>query len=326
MVRAFTATEHIPAEYLDPITGQMRNPTVLPDSPAAAAWNLLFAPPAKDRSTYTESIAKNDVAANRDFVAVLQAAWKVNARNGESLEQFQRAIGGKALPSKTIESIVARVPTARDAKLGNLDQHEDRATRNAYDFQRRAQFAANKAAIRYQQEAEKSGDALVDKVKKAAEVEKRFRDAEYMEATMRTKLQDLVRNLAAGIQRGPSAAFAAGRLAGPIRAIEGLAPDAAIPEQYQQVFKQVLDGYVSVFDYLQAMAKLPIDFKAGPRAIAQAIEENAATSPALAALAKNKPMKAALATLAATNSKEMNLLALRVLRDQVEYLATMADL
>ena len=326
VARAFTATEQIPAEYLDPITGKMRNPTVLPDSPAAAAWNLLFAPPIEDRSTWAEATAKNDVAANRDYDTVLQAAWKANARNGESLEQFQRAIGGKALPSKTIESIVARVPTARDAKLGSLDQHEDRATRNAYDFQRRAQFAANKAAIRYEQEAEKSGDALVEKVKKSAEVEKRFRDAEYMEAHMRTKLQDLVRDLATGIQRGPAAAFAAGRLAGAIRAIEGLAPDAAIPEPYQQVFKQVLDGNVSVFDYLQAMAKLPVDFKAGPRAIAQAIEENAATAPALAALAKNKPMKAALATLAATNAKEMNLLALRVLRDQAEYLATMADM
>ena len=326
VARAFTATEQIPAEYLDPITGKMRNPTVLPDSPAAAAWNLLFAPPAEDRSTWAEATAKNDVAANRDYDTVLQAAWKANARNGESLEQFLKVIGGKALPTKIIETIIARVPTARDAKLGNLEHFEDRATRNAYDLQRRAQHAANKVAIRYEQEAEKAGDALVEKVKKAAEVEKRFRDAEYMEAHLRTKLQDLVRELAAGIHRGPAAAFAAGRLAGAIRAIEGLAPDAVIPEQYQQVFKQVLDGNVSVFDYLQAMAKLPVDFKAGPRAIAQAIEENAVTSPALAALAKNKPMKAALATLAATNAKEMNLLALRVLRDQAEYLATMADM
>ena len=327
IVRAFIPTDTIPAGYLDPLTGKMRNPRVLPESRQAAVWNALFAPPTEDRTTWGVVDDQNAVAALREYDGVLQTAWKKLARNGETLAQFFKVVAHGAKPGEEMVAIAQRRPEAQNAKLGALEHDEGRATYDAYVLLRKAQHTAYRKASLLSWIVRINSDKLVAQVKKAAEVDKRFRDAELMESHLRDKTKELVVELGRSIERGTAASFAGGRLDGAIREIEGLIPDEAIPESYQEVLKHVLDGEVRVFDYLQAMAKMGVDFgKLSAREVAKAVDDMATTSPVLEALSRNKPLKAALAALAASNSKEMDLLALRVSRNQAEYLETMKEM
>lgn len=245
-----------------------------------------------------------------------EAFWKVFARGD--------------LPQKVLDALETKVPGSATAKRGDAKMTEAMNQRATYHAFRIANIIARNAAARAvgkTTQADKYALEMADAAKKLVKLEREFRDANAQDQALAASLREMIKEMAVGMDRGLNASFAAGKLAGAIREIEGLTEDEAIPESYQKVFKQVLDNGVSLMDYASAVAllDLPLGNMRVPE-IVKAIEDNAVRDARLQKLVENRPLMVALASLARDNTRQMDLLQLRSLKNHVESAAIIKEL
>jgi hypothetical protein len=320
-------------DLLDPITGRVTQAEVVPDTVEAAEWNLKFMKDgvAGADMDYTEAMARVTAAAWNEAMPVIQRL-KAELLPAGTDDQFWAIFSpSKDTPQKIVEEMEKRVPGAATAKVGGekmTDAMNSRARAKAFRIITGLARAARKRAAGSEAAITRESDAIVAKAEQLNRADRELRDATAMDAVFNDALRDLIKELSVGIDSGPDTAFAAGKLAGAIREIERLTDKDAIPAEYQNVFKRLLDsGGVSVFDYLSAIArlKLPLGSMKVPD-IMKAISENAASDSRLASLNDQRPLAVALSTLARNSTREMDLLQLRSLKDAAEYTSIRAEL
>jgi hypothetical protein len=186
---------------------------------------------------------------------------------------------------------------------------------------------AGRRGVAKTQIANDSAVRLVDVAKALTRLDRDFRDANVQDAALSDEMREMFKEAARDIDRGQDAAFASGKLVGAIRELEGLALDEAIPESYQRVFKQILDNGLSVFDEVSAIAKLDLPLSNMKVVeVIKAIEDNAAKDSRLQTLVKNRPLRVAHAALARNNTRQMDLIQLRVLKDTAESIVIKQEL
>ncbi|MCW5548886.1 MAG: hypothetical protein KIT44_07970 [Opitutaceae bacterium] len=279
---------------------------------------------------YTEAMARVQAAAWNELVPELV---RLKGELAPSLtdEQFWKLFARGELPKTVLDRLESRAPGAAAAAINGERMTEPMNERAAYQAYRLALSLARQARRRAalkNERADKEAEAIVDAAKRLNRLEREYRDASAQNAHINDELRALIKEAAADMDRGTEAAFAAGKLTAAIREVENLTEDQAIPEEYQRVFKRILDdGGVSLFDQVAALARLdlPLGRMKVPEVV-EAIEANAAKDANLRALAGNRPLMVAVATLARNNTRTMDLLQLRVLRDSAQLAAITAEL
>ena len=326
------------ADLLNPLTGKLQHAEVLPDTTDAAQWNLdrqgdvRFREPAKPEEDmpYTEAMARVQGAAWAELIPTIAQA---KAEFGSALTdaQFWKLVARGDLPADIVKQLETRVPGSATATIGGEKMTDPMNQRARYQAFRLANVLATVSRRRAAADEERLArytDEIVARAKTLNKVERVSRDAAEMNVVFSDALTGLVKELAADLDRGPDTGFAAGKLLGAIRAVERLAPDQAIPEEYQRVFAKILDANgTSAFDYLSAVARLelPLARMSVPDIIA-AIRANAAGDKRLKLLSEQRPLMIALATLARNATRELDLLRLNAMRDTAEYIAIKAEL
>jgi hypothetical protein len=202
-----------------------------------------------------------------------------------------------------------------------------RGTYKAFRIANAIARMAGRRGVAKMQQADKAAVALADQAERYNALERDFRDANAQDTALSAEMREMFKEAARDLDRGVDAAFACGKLVGAIRELEGLAEDEAIPESYQRVFKQILDNGLSVFDEVSAIAKLDLPLSNMKVAdVVKAIEDNAPKDSRLQTLVKNRPLLVALAALARNNTRQMDLIQLRVLKDTAESIVIKQEL
>ena len=316
--------ESIPVHYWDKAAGTLRNPEMLPDSVPAAIWNLQL----EEGETWAPAMARVQVAVSAEVQGVF--AKLVQQFKPENPQAFWNKFARGDTPAKIAEAILSAHPEAKGAAIGDVamtDAMNQRARFYLYRLFRTLSARARATGLRAEEVNEKRAGQIEEKITSFQKLEGAYKDASEHERVMQEKLREAIKELALATASGLNTAFAGGKLAGEIRALEGLAPETPIPENYQRVFRAVMDGGVRVFDYFQEIAKLNLPLPNMTVAeILAAVREAAVANPTLDQLAQQRELSLAVATLARESTKEMDLLQLRVMADRVEAMATHAEL
>ena len=204
------------------------------------------------------------------------------------------------------------------------DDMNHRARYHAFRLANGLSWLNRRRAAKEEERINEAADTLLDKAERLNRITRDLRDADAMDSVYNEELQALIKELSSDIDNGMNLSERAGKLIAAIKESEGLTAKDNIPAEFQNVFKKLLDsGGTSVFAYMDAIAKLDLDLaKMKVPDITKAITDNAATAPALKALAANRPLMLALSTLARNSAREMNLLKLRTQTNNEEYIAT----
>lgn len=326
-------------DLLNPLTGRVQRAEVLPDTVDAAMWNLdrtgdvRFRVPAakpEEDMPYTEAMARVQAAG---WAALMPTITKLKAELGPAMteQQFWKVFSNGDLPADIVKKLEERVPGAMAARIGGTKMTEPMNERARYQAFRRANALAyinRKRAAANEEQLAAHTDTLVERAKAVNKVERVSADATEMNIVFNEELKGLVKELSRDLDRGPDTAHAAGKLLGAVRTIERLTGDEAIPEEYQRVFKRLLDGGdTSIFEHMSAISRLELPFGTmSVPAIVEAIQKNGASDPRLKSLGEQRPLMVALAALARDSARSMDLLQLNAMTDAAEYVAIKAEL
>lgn len=311
--------------FFNPLTGRIEQPVVADHTLDGWEWNM------RHDADYTEATTRMSGAAWNEVLPVMEAVHK-QVGGKLTLEQFFKVMGWKGdSVQKILDALESRVRGAAKARIGgeNFTPAMDSKARGwARGHLLRLINSGRQASATRTEAANKAANALPGIAKKYNRLERDFRDADATNYHLTEVMKDLIRVLAGDLNAGPDLAFAAGELHQSIREAENLTADQLIPDEYQRVFKQMLDAdSVTLFDHVSAMARLDLPWGRMPvNEIIQAVQDNAARDPQLASLAGRRPLMVGLAALAKHNGREMDLLQLRVMKDTAQFLAIKAEL
>lgn len=328
------------ADYFDPISNGIRQPTALPTSTEAVEWNQKYATEADAQTEDGQEIPGTEARARIDAAALNELADLATKLYGESglataesgqlsLEQWWAMVHGGEMPQTTLANIT--VADAATARIGGERMTE--AMNGLARVQAKALVLKfqQKAASKLAQSIEKTATAekkLISEAKRVNKVEGELRDAEMHEATLRDALKENIHGLIKSYRAGLVNAKQMGELAQAVADAEQLTEGDVLPAQYQAVFKAVLADEIPIFQYVDAISKLDLNLKDLTRAeIDEAIADNAPGDEALTRLMepKNKPLRVALTALAKMHADQIDMLQLRrASRDQ--FLAIHGDL
>jgi hypothetical protein len=329
-------SERFPREVVKPELGEMIRSGVWRDQSAAQS-RIQFskdgtpATPTESDIDFTEAEARTTSAAWNEIMPMFKAL-KAELGGKMNDQQFWARFASGDVPSKILARMDERAPGSSATKIGDAnvtDPMAQRARARALAIAQAMGSYSRRKAAKTTEHANKQGEELIDRAKKLNKIEREFRDAEAVNAHFNEKLREDIKELAQDLDRGPDTAFKAGKLLGAIRTAEKLDDKQPVPEEYQRVFKTILDsdGTTSLFAKLEAISKLdlPLD-RMTVTDVLDAVRANAAKDPALQSLIGNKPLFLAAASLAQSNAREMSLLQLRVLKDTAQFLAIKAQL
>lgn len=309
----------------------VQQPEVLPDTVGAADESLRYRDIyGGEFKQYPAAMARVNVALQKEITTVLEALFTKFKSKDQTIEAFWKNIAGTAdLPTEIAKKMEQRFPGSMAADKTNLESEamQDRFSRLLGQVTRKLANRARKTAVDLRQRARTAGDVLVKDARKYADVERLYKSADFMDAHFMDKVQEMVRGLRKDVGAMTDLATTSGQLDESIKNAEQLIEGEEIPADYQRVFQNVLARKIPVFDYMQGLARLNLDY--GTMAvpdIIKAINENAPQSAVLRQLQQNKPLALALATLARNSAQEMNLLQLRVSTDTVEAVAINKEL
>lgn len=336
----FSGTPGGMADYFDPISNGIRQPTALPTSTEAVEWNQKYATETDAQTEDGLEIPGTEARARIDGAALNELADLATKLYGESglatadsgqlsLEQWWAMVHGGEMPQTTLANIT--VADAATARIGG-----ERMT-DAMNGLARVQAKAlvlkfqQKAASKLAQSVEKTATAekkLISEAKRVNKVEGELRDAEMHEATLRDALKENIHALIKSYRAGLVNAKQMGELAQAVADAEQLTEGDVLPAQYQAVFKAVLADEIPIFQYVDAISKLDLNLKDLSRAeIDEAIADNAPGDEALTRLMepKNKPLRVALTALAKMHADQIDMLQLRR-ANREQFLAIHGDL
>jgi hypothetical protein len=237
--------------------------------------------------------------------------------------QWWTVVGTGQDPRVMLATLNGKMAGAGDAQIGG-----DRMTRAMNDLAsleaRRLienwQLAAHGKLASQQAIIDEESDRVIETARLVNRIEGDRRNAEIHEGVLKDRLRGMVRRLVNDYSSGIRLAEQQGELAESVRQSEDLIEEERIPEQYQQVFKRILDGEVPVFSYIRAIAELDLPLSDLTQSeVVSAIRANADNNPFLGELVKNRPLLTALSTLARRNAAQVDEIHLGWLRDTEQY-------
>jgi len=327
-VRKFHGAKDTPgsvADFFDPLDQSMRQPWVEPISPDAMRWNVEFRQsdaPSDQNIPDPEARARIDSAAVHETLAL---GRKLHAELAPKTpwEQFWKLVGRGDDPVLLLADQERRVPGTQSARIGGARMTKpmnDLAGLNARILVEKMHLRQLRELARSKKQIDDSAQAMVDQAKEMNKLESDLRNASLHEDTLRAKLRKMATDLVRSMRRGLSTAHTHGRLYEAIQQAEGLLETDPMPEAYQRVLKQAVDGTLPIFDSVRALAELDLPLADMTNAeVVKAIRDNAEMNPQLRAMAENRPLAVAIAALARSNIEQVDQIQLGWLRDTTKF-------
>lgn len=307
------------ADYIDPLTGTMT-------APSDAKFSMQAAPQGPNLGAEIdlppEESWKRIEGAKYNEIAPVFADMKRAIAPDMPNEKWWAILGTGEDPEVTLRNIEARVPGASSARIngeGMTDAMNQRASSETLETMLGARKKLTKKLNDSIEKINKASDGFIEQREAVAKTDREYRSAAAMDSAMRDSVKKDLRELLSAMDQGVNLGRDAGRLGAMLKAGENMLEGEAIPEEYQAVFKSVLDGSTPLFDYLSAVAKLGLNLPSMTQSEAvAAIRAAAPTDTRLAALVANRPLLNTLTALARSRAKEMALLQLNQLSNSTE--------
>jgi hypothetical protein len=327
-VRKFQGAKDTPggvADFLDPLDQSMRQPWVDPISPEAMRWNVEFR---QSDAPSDQNIPDPEARARIDSAAVfetLDLGKKLHAEIAPNMpwEEFWKLVGRGDDPVLLLADQERRVPGSQTARIGGdrmTKAMNDLAGLNARILVEKIHLRQLRELARSKKQIDDSAQALIDQAKEINKLEGDLRNASLHEDTLRAKLRVMATELVRSMRRGFSTAHTHGRLYEAIQQAEGLLESDPLPEAYQRVLKQAVDGTLPIFDSVRALAELDLPLAEMTNAeVVKAIRDNAEMNPQLRTMADNRPLAVAISALARANIEQMDQIQLGWLRDTTKF-------
>lgn len=321
-------------DYLDPVSGQMRQPSVDPISNEAVQWNVQFRHDEEGAGKGLD-IPDPEARARINAAAIFEVgefAQDLHKLHGGDMkfEDFWRLVGRGDNPAKLLQNLEEKVPGLSTARVGGdrmTSIMDGRARLKARILIKKISLKAQRRLAESIETVDNASADMVEAARKVNKLEGDVRNATAHEDSLQSGLKDLVRNFVRSYKRGLDTAQIGGELSEAIRNAEGLLEGDPLPERYAEVFKRVMDGQIPVFDYVRGIADLDLDLNnMTNREVMRAIRDNADGNPALERLAENRPLAVALAVLARRNATQVDQIQLGWLKDSEKYMAIQKDL
>lgn len=311
------------SDFFNPFTREIQQPSVLTDSAESLGWNVAFQTTAPGLDIADpEARARYHVAAVN---AVREAMEKVHQESGTSLpwNEWWSLVGVGDDPKQISSSVEQQFPGIGTATIGGermTDAMNGLAAVEARALLERIEARAAANISKAQTVIDEESDNAIERAKQVNLIEGDRRNADKQEGILQDKLKGLVSRFVEDYRTGLKGSVEYGRLAEAVRQAEGLLENEAIPDNYQQVFKALLDRKLPIWDYMKAIARLELPLgDLTDSEVRKAIRDNADGNETLAQLVQNKPLLVALAELARSNAGQMDDIALAYTRDSERY-------
>jgi hypothetical protein len=319
-------------DYFDPYGRSVRQPSVLTTSSDALGWNVEFRTgdsPGGQDIPEAEARARTHAAA---VARVLERMEPIHQQSGSSLgwSEWWRLLGAGEDPRQILAASEMRYPGSSGARIGGERMTEimnGLAAEEARRLLENIEFSAKGRLANTQEQIETTSDKVIEAAKEVNKLEGDRRNQQLHEAVLRDKLRGIVSRFMEVHALGLETAELKGELAAAVAQAEDLIDKDPIPESYQRVFKSIIDGEISVFDYILAIARLDLPLSdLTTEEVLRAIRANADSSETLKQLRANRPLAVALATLARQNYGQVDEIQLGYTRDAEQYRAIHEDL
>ena len=311
-------------DFLDPVSGIVRQPSVESLNRDALNWDLEYRLPGDPG---TELDIPDPEARARIKGGVLNSLaehyekLRLDIAPDMPWNEFFALIKRTAEedPKLLIETLNQRIADSGNAKIGGermTDPMNREAQVEVWGRFRKLALSLRRQYARNEQTIADGSRQISEAAQAINKLEGDLRNAALHDDTLRARAKELARDLAKSITTGRTAANLEGSLAEAIRQEEGLLESDPIPERYQNVLKQLSDGTTPIFDYIRAIAELDLPLnEMTTREIVKAIRGGGDHNQTLAQLGANKPLAVALATLARKNADQVDQIQLGWLRD-----------
>lgn len=280
-----------------------------------------FGYPSTARYSIRELDIAPEVAADRIEGAVYNATAPVIAKLKDSIapgmdnEAWWKLIGVKN-PEAVLSGIEERTPGSSSFTIngdGMNTAMNQAAQKTALQMMQGIQRKVIARVASATKSINTASDNLLTQRNSVAKTEAEYRDASVLDGNLRDGLRKMTSDLMRSVDRNEKLA---GELGKAIAEANADLPTGELPEGYQSVLSDVLDGKVALIDYLSAMSKLGTDIRSGGRGVTvrqiqTAVRAAASTDSTLAALVANRPLFTVLSVLAHQSAREMGLLQLR---------------
>lgn len=318
------------ADYFNPYTQRIQQPSVLTTSSDAFIWNLQFRETDEEIENMESRARQLSAAQNRVVEKATPIYEAARSSPDMTWEQWWGLLGVGEDPKTILATSEARVPGSSSATIGG--ERMSRYMDTAAEYEARVLLENIRAKgfltrAKLGEAITTESDNVVEAAREVNRVEDDRRNAEVHEKAMGDKLRKMVRRFIADYSKGLSTAEQHGALAQAVRDADELLESDPIPAEYQQVFQSILDGKTPIWDYIREIARLELPLRelTWPQ-VRREIRDNADKNPELKALAKNKPLLVALSTLAVNNAAHFDDIALGRLADQRKYAEIHAEL
>ena len=322
-------------DFMDPTDGSIHQPDVEPITSDALKWNIAFRTtgdsPGKELDIPDpEARGRIDAAALNHLADFIEEVRKEIAPT-QDWGPFLKSVNWKGDdPKDLIAEQEARFKGAKAAKIGGERMTKDMDAWALWKARRMVQTLLHgglRESSKAREMAEKLSDHLTDLAGETNKLESDYRNAAMHDDILKLSMRDMAHELVRDYNRGIDTAQTHGDLARAVRDSENLLESDPIPERFQTVFKSITDGGISLFGYMREIAKLDLDLQnMSNREVLKAIHDNAADTPLLGELEKNRPLAVALAVLARKNSVQVDQIQLGWLRNTEQFQAINADL
>lgn len=321
-------------DFFHPIRQRMDQPSFDTDSQGALDWNIQFRQtgdhpgeeldiPDPEARARIEGAALNQV---QDWMAAIQKSVAPDM----DPKDFWRAGWTRENPAKLLETLQQRQAGAQEAKIDGERMTKVMNDQASLEARRQIENIHAAAMKRHAELTEKIDSATSDvetKARQTTRLESDYANAALHNDELSASMKDLVKGYARDMNAGLEASENQGALMQAVRQAEGLLAQDPIPEEYQEVFRKIADGPVSVFSEIKAISQLDLPLAdMTNREVMTAIHENSESDPALARLADNKPLAVALAVLARKNATQVDQIQYGWLRDTEQKAAITAEL
>lgn len=289
------------------------------EGPAGHSWKYRIGEPASDGIIErTNAFDATQAASNSMLLDSIQEAFGDARRKGYKGTQDEfMAKFFNVNPKENLNAIAERDIKVSQSLITDFDGNAamtDRTLRFAAELHSKVLRGLAKKKSLFDRKTSEGMEDLQDLADSMSSLSEGWRDATIQEAEAQKTIRKLIKEYVRGMDGQIDLTFAGGKLLGSIKEVEKVLKGEDLSTIYKDAFEKMYDGDVKVFDYIQAMAELRIDFANTSEAdIAQAIKTSSSST--LKALSQNPPLMSTLIAFSKEKSLQMALLEARTSRD-----------
>jgi len=203
-------------------------------------------------------------ASNRAILDVLKEAFGEAQRKGYkgNIQQFSK-LTLKFDPQDNIAQVAARNPAAAEQTIESFDgnaANTDRTLQLTAQLHSKAQYRMDQTVATAERDNERIDRNIESTAERLQTLTGKYLDADIHEVEAQEAIKEIITDYMVSVDGQVDLSNLQGRLIGSIREVEQILKGDDLETIYRPVLEQILDGKIPVFDYIQSMASLGLDY------------------------------------------------------------------